>query len=97
MKRNYIIIFCLFLLSTGVCLGKSVDNSFSAKENLLFETKSIKMQNEGGDSIFVTADVLPEFPGGYEELMKYLSTNIVYPTKAKEEGVQGQVDRKSVV
>ena len=97
MKRNYIIISCVFLLSAGVCLGKSVENSFSAKENLLFEAKSIEIQSEGSDSIFVTADVLPEFPGGYAALTKYLSSNLVYPNKAKEKGIQGRVMVKFVV
>ena len=107
MKRNYIIIFCLFLLSTGVCLGKGNGDSFSTKENPLFETKNQEIlmntvqsppkSNEGGDSIFVTADVLPEFPGGYAALTKYLSSNLVYPNKAKETGIQGRVMVKFVV
>jgi protein TonB len=34
---------------------------------------------------------MPDFPGGEEELMKFLKSNIVYPQMAKESGIQGTV------
>jgi protein TonB len=34
---------------------------------------------------------MPQFPGGEEELMKFLKNNITYPQMAKENGVQGTV------
>ena len=33
----------------------------------------------------------PEFPGGNDELKKFLSANIKYPTAAQESGIQGIV------
>ena len=33
----------------------------------------------------------PEFPGGYEALLKFLSENIHYPEEAKKEGIEGRV------
>lgn len=39
----------------------------------------------------------PEFPGGNEELMKFLSKNLVYPEKSRKKGIQGQVIIKFVV
>lgn len=39
----------------------------------------------------------PEFPGGQEALMKYLSTNMKYPAKAQENGIEGRVLVKFVV
>ena len=44
------------------------------------------------DVIHVSVEVMPEFPGGAAELLKYLSTHIKYPTMSQEIG-----DRKSVV
>lgn len=41
--------------------------------------------------IFVTAEVMPEFPGGTAALMQYLGKNIHYPAVAQENGVQGKV------
>lgn len=42
-------------------------------------------------------EVMPQFPGGNSELMRYLGTNIKYPTIAAENGIQGRVVLKFVV
>lgn len=42
-------------------------------------------------------EVMPQFPGGNVELMRYLSANIKYPTIAAENGIQGRVVLKFVV
>lgn len=42
-------------------------------------------------------EVMPQFPGGNAELMRYLSTNIKYPTIAAENGIEGRVVLKFVV
>lgn len=43
------------------------------------------------DEPFVVVEDMPEFPGGYAALLKYLSDNIVYPKQAKEAGISGIV------
>lgn len=42
-------------------------------------------------TVYQKADVMPEFPGGQDALMKYLFANIKYPSQAIEKGVQGTV------
>ncbi len=42
-------------------------------------------------------DVLPEFPGGMEELMTYLGATIKYPEQAKKDSVEGRVYIEFVV
>jgi TonB family protein len=45
-------------------------------------------------TVFISADnidIHPEFPGGNKARLQMMIDNIVYPRKAKEEGVQGQV------
>lgn len=42
-------------------------------------------------------EVMPQFPGGNAELMRYLSANIKYPTIAAENGIEGRVVLKFVV
>jgi protein TonB len=49
------------------------------------------------DSVFIIVENAPEFPGGYTELMRYLSENVVYPTIAQEVGIQGRVYVQFVV
>ncbi len=44
-----------------------------------------------GTPVFDTVEVMPEFPGGMQALMKYLAMNIKYPVKAQEAGTQGRV------
>ncbi len=41
--------------------------------------------------IFTVVEQMPMFPGGDPALMRYLSSNIHYPTVAAENGVQGRV------
>ena len=43
------------------------------------------------DTIFDVVETMPEFPGGMEAMMKYLSENIKYPEQAKEDGISGRV------
>ena len=47
--------------------------------------------------IFDIVENMPEFPGGQAALMKYLSSNIKYPTIAQENGTQGRVIVQFVV
>ena len=47
--------------------------------------------------IFQVVEEQPMFPGGMEELMKFLQTNIRYPKEAQERGLQGRVIVQFVV
>ncbi|WP_448779812.1 energy transducer TonB [Bacteroides congonensis] len=49
------------------------------------------------DVIHVTAEIMPEFPGGMAALMKYLGANIKYPTISQEMGSMGRVIVQFVV
>lgn len=52
---------------------------------------SVKIKNIDNDSIYQIVEVMPEFPGGTEAMMNYLSKNIKYPEEAKEQGISGRV------
>lgn len=43
------------------------------------------------------AEVMPEFPGGLPELLKFIARNIKYPIEAQEAGIQGRVICRFVV
>jgi protein TonB len=47
--------------------------------------------------IFNHVEQMPMFPGGDEELLKWLQKNIVYPEIAKEQNIQGTVNLRFVV
>ena len=49
------------------------------------------------ENIFDVVEHMPEFPGGMEEMMKYLQTNIRYPEAAHKAGKQGRVPVNFIV
>ena len=49
------------------------------------------------DVIFDVVETMPEFPGGMDSLMAYLSRTIKYPEEARENGIQGKVYAQFVV
>ncbi|MCQ2340007.1 MAG: energy transducer TonB [Paludibacteraceae bacterium] len=57
----------------------------------------IKEEEEEENVVFVIVEKQPEFPGGTQAMMKYLSENIKYPMIAQENGIQGRVICQFVV
>ncbi len=57
------------------------------------------MAAEEGDEgeVFQVVEQMPEFPGGMDKLMEYLSKNIKYPSMAQENNIQGRVIVEFVV
>lgn len=57
------------------------------------------MAAEEGDEgeVFQVVEQMPEFPGGMDKLMEYLSKNIKYPSIAQENNIQGRVIVEFVV
>jgi len=49
------------------------------------------------ETVLTFAEVMPEFPGGMENLLLYLKKNIIYPTAYKEQGFEGKVYVQFVV
>jgi TonB family protein len=49
------------------------------------------------EEVFDRVDQVPEFPGGLDSLMKYLSRNIQYPEAAKKKNIEGRVEVQFVV
>ena len=50
-----------------------------------------------GDTIYLSVDSAPSFPGGDAELMKYINSQIQYPANAIANRVQGRIVVKFVV
>ncbi len=44
-----------------------------------------------GNEIYQIVEEMPEFPGGEDKLVEFVSKNLCYPQKAKEKGIQGRV------
>ena len=55
------------------------------------EDFNLKVRHQDPDSVFQICEVMPEFPGGTEKFMAYLSENIKYPEEAKDKNISGRV------
>jgi len=55
------------------------------------EITDIKIKKLDNDTIYNVVEVAPEFPGGMDQMAKYLSENIKYPEEAKDKGISGRV------
>jgi protein TonB len=61
-------------------------------ETVVFQEPVKAVVSDGDDNkIYNFAEQQPEFPGGYEAMMKYFSKNIRYPKLAQRMGTEGKV------
>jgi len=96
---SLIAISCLIQAQDKKTKGYSVDSSvidlpkFTPDEKRsadLIEYKKYDLKVDTTD-IYDVVEQMPQFPGGADALMKYLTENIHYPIIAFENGVQGRV------
>jgi TonB family protein len=52
---------------------------------------------DAADSVYMSVEQIPEYPGGTEALIKYIRENLHYPQSAKEAGIEGRVVIRFVV
>ncbi len=71
-------LFCLILILCG-CLPVSAQQ----------HRRSMPKVDENG--VYFVAEKMPEFPGGQEALMKYLSMNVRYSAEAQKNRIGGRV------
>ena len=61
---------------------------------ILFTINTTAMaQNKktSNDKVFEKVEDMPEFPGGEQAMMDFVSKNVVYPKEAQEKGISGRV------
>ena len=46
---------------------------------------------------YEVVEQMPQFPGGFAEMMKYLANNIKYPSEAHKNGTQGRVTVQAII
>ena len=67
-------------------------------------TKTSEITDESSDpkkvftgKVYDLVDEMPSFPGGLEELYKWIDNNVQYPAVARENGIEGRVILKFIV
>ena len=71
----------------GMQRGKAVAVKYTVP--ITFRLKS--PVEEAKEETLTVVDVMPQYPGGDRELLKFIAQSIKYPTDAQESGVQGRV------
>lgn len=79
--------FALALLFASVNVFAQID-----EQKEVIDTEIVDDSNSSDKIVDMSKlDKQPEFPGGLNSLMKFLSENITYPTKCAEKEIQGRV------
>jgi periplasmic protein TonB len=79
MKHLYLILIGL-LLSANVAFAQKTDTN-----------KVVITTATADDVVYTSVETLPEFPGGIQQFVGFLSSNIHYPVAARKKGIQGRV------
>lgn len=88
------------LKETETAFGSTDFDQGTDDRNVVREYKNeviVEEKKPEPEQVFTAVEQMPQFPGGDAALMKYLSSNINYPTVAAENGVQGRVVVQFVV
>lgn len=59
--------------------------------------QNVTQTNDDDNKVFDVIEQMPEFPGGNDALLKFLSDNVKYPVVAQENGIEGRVIVQFVV
>lgn len=73
--------------NSGMQRGKAVAVKYTVP--ITFRLKSLVEETK--EETLTVVDVMPQYPGGDRELLKFIAQSIKYPTDAQEAGVQGRV------
>ena len=66
--------------------GEIVDVSSAAVDGSTVDVDSVDV-----DKIYYSVDQPPEYPGGMQAMLQFISENLRYPEEQLEEGIQGRV------
>ncbi len=68
-----------------------IDNGDGTIDTKLIKKSDMKLIKIAPDTLYETADIMPEFYGGEKELINYISSNLKYPELESKNGIQGRV------
>ena len=62
-----------------------------------YSEDEIESPEAENDTIYLSSEQLPEFPGGQQAMFQYIADNVVYPASARINGIQGRTICQFVV
>ena len=91
MKLTYKILIILLLLPIQIS-GQIRDSSLKTIETGNWLELSYKAINKDGETVpFIMVQEMPQYPGGWDSLAKFLLRNLIYPPKAIDNNIEGKV------
>jgi len=81
----------MFLFTSG-SLNTLSSQDVKQKQAAPAEKPAVTASSDAGtDPVFEVVKTMPQFPGGFDAMAKYLVENIKYPDESRKNGVQGTV------
>lgn len=71
--------------------GEGVPDTVAVTVDKRLGVDTVTVKGSPSDGYFDVVEQMPEYPGGNEELMKFLQANVKYPEEATDKGIQGRV------
>ena len=97
-QKKTLLMVLIVLLAAVLIYRITKQNSriHSVQKTAVNQTKSnIPLSVQNG--IYNIVEVMPQYPGGEQALMEFLSDNVKYPPLGKKNGIQGKVIVRFVV
>ncbi len=97
MKTNLtftqLLTFILFFTTSFFC----IQNATAQVEDKTPQTEEVKSDTITSKEIHLIVEQMPEFPGGVEAMIEYISNKLQYPPLVQATGAQGRVILRFVV
>ena len=88
-KRHPLFLVIIMLIMFGC---SSLKKGYNETDSLVYEqSNNNKSVEDDGIELITAVEKQPEFPGGLEALIKYLSDNVRYPDEALKDAIEGKV------
>ncbi len=86
------------LWTPGQQKGKNVNVQYTLPINFKLQGKDVDdKKTTNATEAFTVVEKMPQFPGGENELLKYIGDNLKYPVTAQKNGIQGMVVIRFIV
>lgn len=88
--------YLFFMIFPMLLLTANSQSTMANEPNLLKDIISTEI-NQNKDKAYQEVEIMPEYPGKEQGLMKFISENLKYPTNAQAENIQGRVIVKFII
>jgi TonB family protein len=99
-KQTVIVLAFLSFVSVYAFTNNALQSKGELSVNTFHDTtenKPLLSVEEKNDEVYEVVEVMPEYPGGTQAMIEFISANFVYPDSAKKNNIQGRVLIKFIV